>query len=373
MFNVVPIDSNKIKVNYQLSFWYPIFWKPRIIIPIETYVTTTSDFKYIASVKEKWEFSFFEIVTKQFIPRLWDIWHIIQTPVPEYPPIRALSSEGKVSFVEMPPTVCIETKCVGLNRYPGPPLSIVPGFSLFGALRTSRPNRDPIYPVMPVEVQSTSFVCPKTLEPMKQSSWIFHVPTSLQDQILDKVKSGTCYAIDDNESLAEEQDDAVDEVDYEITIQDRGLMKSVTAGILRGNFSYDEAKMSDYETNLKKDYTYKFLPKRVLAQTNVYGEIDLKKINDAVSLIKKAVASQGKALLGGDVRIVNRDTDLELKIASNSISAPSIDECVPKIGLQLWDCKGCFNPKGEPAMAVYEIQYDYKLTKIFVELTNFKQ
>lgn len=368
---MIPIDSNKIKINYQLSFWYPIFWKPRIIIPIETFITTSSDNKYIVSVKDKWEFSVFDIIRNQFIPRLWDIWHIIQTPVPEYPPIRTLTS-GKVSFVEMPQTICIETKCVGLNKYPGPPLSVVPGFSLFGDLRTSRPNRDPIYPVMPVEIQSTSFACSTTGEPMKQSSWIFHVPTSLQEKVLDKAKASSWVSINDNENLADERDDIVDEVDYEITIQDKGLMKSVTAGTVRGNLTYDEAKMLDYENYLKKDYSYRFLPKRVLAQTNVYGEIDLKKINDAVSLLKKAIATEGKILLGNNVRIINRDTDLESKIVSSSIIAPSIDECVPKIGLQLWDCKGCFNPKGEPAMAVYEIQYDYKLTKVFVELTNFK-
>ena len=207
---------------------------------------------------------------------------------------------------------------------------------------------------------------------MKQSSWIFHVPTALQDKILDKAKARTSYPIDDGDNLADEQDDTVDDVDYEITIQDKGLMKSVTAGTLRGNVTYDEEKMADYESYLSKDYTYKFLPKRVLAQTDVYGEIDLKKINDAIALIKKAVATRGKELLGNDVRIVNRDADVESKVASNSMVAPSIEECNPKIGLQLWDCKGCFNPKGEPAMAVYEIQYNYKLTKIFVELTNVK-
>jgi hypothetical protein len=220
---------------------------------------------------------------------------------------------------------------------------------------------------MPVEIQSTTFLSTNG-EQMKKSSWIYHVPTSLQEKIIDKIS--ICFPINDIENVIEESDDTVDEVDFETTIQDKGLMKSVTAGTLRGNITYDEVKITEYEKFLTKDYEYKFLSKRILAQTDIYGEIDLKKINDAISLIKKAVATQGKILFGNNIRIINRDTDLESKIISKMINSPSIDECNPKVGLQLWDCKGCFNPNGEPAMAVYEIQFDSKLTKIFVELTN---
>ena len=41
---------------------------------------------------------------------------------------------------------------------------------------------------------------------------------------------------------------------------------------------------------------------------------------------------------------------------------------MPLLGLQLWSCKACFNMKGEPAMAVYEMQYGYRLTTVQVEL-----
>lgn len=220
---------------------------------------------------------------------------------------------------------------------------------------------------MPVEIQSTNFLSTNG-EQMKKSSWIYHVPTSLQEKVIDKINIS--FPINDIETIIEESDDIIDDVDFETTIQDKGLMKSVTAGTLRGNVTYDDVKVFEYEKFLIKDYEYKFLSKRILAQTDIYGEIDLKKINDAISLIKKAVETQGKVLLGNNIRIINRDLDLESKIVSKIIKAPSIDECNPKIGLQLWDCKGCFNPNGEPAMAVYEIQFDSKLTKVFVELVS---
>jgi len=49
-------------------------------------------------------------------------------------------------------------------------------------------------------------------------------------------------------------------------------------------------------------------------------------------------------------------------------SIDGIPDKSPKIGFQLWSCKGGFNMKGEPVMAVYEMQYGYRLTKMYVEL-----
>lgn len=37
-------------------------------------------------------------------------------------------------------------------------------------------------------------------------------------------------------------------------------------------------------------------------------------------------------------------------------------------GLQLWGTKACFNTKAEPAMAIYEIQYDKRVTTVFIEI-----
>jgi hypothetical protein len=38
------------------------------------------------------------------------------------------------------------------------------------------------------------------------------------------------------------------------------------------------------------------------------------------------------------------------------------------LGLQLWNSKACFNMKAEPVMAIYEMQYGYRLTRVHVEL-----
>ena len=46
-------------------------------------------------------------------------------------------------------------------------------------------------------------------------------------------------------------------------------------------------------------------------------------------------------------------------------------DSAPKLGFQLWSCKGGFNSKAEPAMAVYELQYKYRRTTLFVELSDY--
>lgn len=355
VFQQTQLSTNKYKLNYHLSFWYPMLWRPRIIIPASCIIEFSSDNKLV-SVQETWEISLFDILLKQLPPRFWDLWNSLSTPTPEYPPIKHLSSVGKVSFLEMPQTLAIEIKWAAPSKYPGPPLLAIPSFGLFGALRTSRPNRDPIFTALPVEVQSGRFVCPELNEEMKTTSWTIHVPTSLQHHVYDKAVARTVFPLADTEEL-ESADDLVDELDYQVGLENINVMKSATGGVLRGNVTFNTELMRDFEAKEKKEYQYKLAPKRIIAAMDIKGDASAAKISEALKTIKETVARDSARVLGKAAKMRSRDLN----------QAPS-NEGTPLLGLQLWSCKGCFNPKAEPAMAAYELQYDGRLTKVFVEL-----
>jgi hypothetical protein len=361
VFRTTPLTDRKFEIEYQLSFWYPMVWRPRIIIPIKATVTTNADYSAIVEVKEEWKFSVADLFTKQFMPRFWDIWHIFASPSPEYPPVKNIARIGKVSIVELPETVAIEVRWSGSAKYPGPPLLAAPGFSLFGSLRTSRPNRDPYLAVMPVEVQSGRYKDASTGEEMKRSSWIFHVPTVLQEKVLEQAKSGQLNTITDVVDGMEGPDDIEPKEELKVEMQNVNVMKSITAGALRGqNVKVDEVALADFLAKEKKEYMYKILPPRKVAQIDIKGEAKPEKIAAALKEIRAAVESEGKNIFGRPVKLRSRNLD------DSSRDAGKDD--APLLGLQLHNVKGCFNYKAEPAMAIYEMQYGYRLTRVHVEL-----
>jgi len=366
-----------VEIEYQISFWYPMLWRPRIIIPGKAIVTVSRDGTTVTSVSEKWETNVMEIFLKQFFPRVWDVWHVFSSPSPEYPPIKELASLGKVSFVELPQTVAVEARWTGPAKFPGPPLLVLPGFALFGKLQTSKPNRDPFYTVLPVESSTEIYVDAASSEEMKRSTWSMHVPTSLQEKVQAKVKAETTFPLISNErrerlmgsEVVEEEDDLDVPADLSVSNLDNiNVMRSITGGKQRGNFELDEQVMDEFARREVLEYQYRILPKRIAAQVDIKGEADSEKISEALKLIKAAVGassplssqsyqslpSPAAAALGAR-RVSYRDNKGE---ATDS----------PLLKLQLWGTKACFNPIGEPAMAIYEIQYQMRLTKVTVEL-----
>ena len=365
IFAVSPTsEKNQVEIQYQLSFWYPMAWKPRIIIPARAIVTMNNDLSSVIAVKENWEISMLTVFMKQLLPRFWDVWHVFCSPTPEYPPINELKKVGKVSFVELPQTVCMEVRWTGSAKYPGPPLLAAPSFSLFGALRTSKPRRDPFHTILPIEVQSGKFKDVKTGEDMKRSSWIYHVPTSLQEQIMDKARAETIFVLkDEDETDDDEGENPEAKLDYQTQLSNDNInvMKCVTAGALRGqNIEFDGAMMRDFESKEKKEYLYKIVPKRVIAQVDILGEADPDRITEALQLIRAAVKSDGNRIFNRAVRMRSRDYD--------GVESSTADNTAPLLGLQLWHSKACFNMNAEPVMAIYEMQYGYRLTRVHVEL-----
>ena len=59
----------------------------------------------------------------------------------------------------------------------------LPGFSLWGGLKTSKPNRDPFFTTLPVEVSSDTYVDIRG-EIRKRSRWAMTVPSKLHAEVI---------------------------------------------------------------------------------------------------------------------------------------------------------------------------------------------
>jgi hypothetical protein len=135
------LSPDTVEIIYQLSFWYPLPWRPRIIIPATAVLklsprttltpspilsssstnshsipTTPTLARKITSVTERWEVSPFDIFVKQMPPRLWDLWHALASPIPEYPPIKEVAKAGNVRMLELPHSICVEVHWSGAAK-----------------------------------------------------------------------------------------------------------------------------------------------------------------------------------------------------------------------------------------------------------------
>ena len=350
-------DSGKniASISYQLSFWYPTFWRPRIIIPGKLLLKISDDVAKVERIDDVWEVSLLDIFSKQFLPRLWDVWHILQTPCPEYVPVRELRRLGEVTISTITETICVEAKWCGPTKFPGPSVLTAAGFSLFGKLKTSRPVRDPIFTVLPLEVQSSKYTDSVSGEEMKNTTWYYHVPTALQTAELVARAREERFADVVSQSESASEDDLQDEIDYQTGIDNVSLMKGLTQGALRGAVELDEQLVREFESKESKQFRYAFRPRRYTASVDVVGEPTAEKISNALKKIKEVVPLQG-------LRLDESGAMVRPKLAV----AGDYDSVV--LGLEHHHCKATFNPRGEPAMVVYEIQYGWRLSKVFVEL-----
>ena len=383
IFNVTTINENKFQLEYQLSFFYPMPWRPRIIIPGTVIVETSDEMNnkvLIKKVVEKWDYKVFDIVKQQFFPRFWDIFHLFNTPSPEYPPYKVLGQIGPVEFIEISPTLTLEIRWRGLANQPGPPLQVIPDFALFGDLKTSKIDREEFYTVLPPEVQSGKYTCPITGNSMKQSSWFFHVPTNLREQIIKKEKlknlqnghgnniNNEKYTVIDLNSIIESDEETPNqsEIDYAVGYENIAVMPSLTKGTLRGNYELNMTMIADMRANEKVDYIYKYTPKRIIARTSVNGNAESTKITKAFQILKSTAENTENIK-----NICKKSSSSQIKYVNPlTKSLPSINNPNANnwIGLQLYNTKVCFSPRGQPGMAIYEIQFQARLTKVFIEL-----
>lgn len=365
-------EKNEIVLDYQLSFWYPLPWRPRIIVPGKATITVNAEGNRVLSVKDDWEVSVLNIMTKQAAPRLWDVWHIFSTPTPEYPPIKTFGRvDRKVTLVELPPTIAVETSWTGLAKFPGPPLLVMPGFALDGELRTSRPNRDPFLTTLPVESSSDSFA-KEDGTAMKKNTFTMHVPTQLHSKVMGEIrqteptvmKTEAQILLENGET--EGQDDETYESDAQVGISDEKLsklenisiMKSVTGGVQRGDYDANDELVREFAASESLSRKYKALPRRLMAQVKVTGEVTPEKVKEAVDMIKTAVSTPSMQDM---LPAAPAGKKYSLQLRSDGSANPLV-------GFQMFGSKACFNPRGQPAMAIYEIQYDKRVTNVQIEL-----
>ena len=119
VFSQRMIREDTIEINYQLSCWYPLPWRPRIIIPAvaELKISFLDGKPAISSITEKWEVSPLDILFKQIPPRWWDLWHIFSSPSPEYPPIQTIKKvRNNVQVRVLPQTVFMEVQWSGAAK-----------------------------------------------------------------------------------------------------------------------------------------------------------------------------------------------------------------------------------------------------------------
>ena len=377
-------SSTLIEIDYQLSFWWPLPWRPRINIPAKAVITldtSTAARIMLSSVVEKWQPSLLDIFFKQVVPRAWDVWHLFSSPVPEFPPLKELGRAGKVTMVEVPPTLVYEARWTGLAKYPGPPLVTLPGFAFVGDLRTSRPNRDPFFTVLPIEAQTDAFLDPVTGKEMKQTSWTVPVPSSLvSDALLKAAQAGTSLVAPATSAVdlgqeddgtgggggGGEADDKEAEADFVTMSLDRvNLMKSVTGGTMRGEgLRFDEQMVDEYRRAEKVECQYRVQPRRLLARVPVRGEVTSEKISAALNDIRAAVNSGSFATTPSS----SSQQQQRLRMKRRSMDSYSDPAYSPQVGLAVGNCKACFNSQAQLAMGIYEIQFDKREADVFVEL-----
>ena len=375
IYNKSKNDKGKIILDFQLSFWYPIFWRPRIIIPGIVIIECNSDYTSIIDVKEEWKVSISDIILKQLPPRFWDVWHLYSSPPSEYvPEEKIIGRENGVTFIQLPQQIVCDISWSNKAEYPGPPITTIPSFSLFGKFRTSLPNRDPTFATQPIEVSSAKYIA-KDGEAWKQTTWSFTVPSCVHPEIIQVASNEEIFPCQMDAVEEEENEDVNDVADYETGVDSVGVMKSVTGGAARGQFQYDKNEISNFKKNEIREYRYRIQPPRVVAMTEFKGEATPTKISDSLKSIRTTIGSAGinsssrvrRSYPWGSLSTKlspSPSTDIDIDIDTESNDKISCEA----IGLRLTNVKSCFNAKGEPSMAVYVMQYNDEKTQVFLEV-----
>lgn len=331
-------SERKVKVRYQLSFWYPFPWRPRIIVPATATISFETDQRTILSVDEAWDITLFDILLKQIPPRFWDIWHVFSIPVPEYPPVtnivplKPLQKEA-ISVVRLPESILYQAVWYAPKSLFGPPLTVIPGFSLYGRIGPAQgKGAEPYYTVKNVEVSSSRFLHPITGEEMKLYRWRMHVPTCLQDKVLSLVQSRTKLLIegdsllgddDGNEisiaSSAMDNTSSINVTDFEVEngyepgspLEDQVRMEPSVGPLLQhqqesGNdqqesdaeegkdirgtqYALTEKQMEIYEANQHTFGSFIYQRPRLMAQILLKGEVDSNRIAQTWKRLRESI------------------------------------------------------------------------------------
>lgn len=161
----------------------------------------------------------------------------------------------------------------------------------------------------------------------------------------------------------ESEDDQAAESDYQVGLETMSVMKGLEKGSLRGDFDIDYALIEQMQKSEEADYAFRLAPRRLIAQTTVFGSADADKIKKAFQIVKNAVATGSASVLRKPMRIRCHESAGDSEVKDGNAW----------LGLGLHGTKVCFNQRGEPSMAIYEIQFGARQTKVFAELEDITQ
>lgn len=113
--------------------------------------------------------------------------------------------------------------------------------------------------------------------------------------------------------------------------------------------------MKEFESFESKKYKYSVRPKRLVAAVDVRGEVTAEVLTKSVAAIRKQIES-------------NRDNFMPGKSIRLAPSRDDSEDDSGEIGVQLFYTKACFNPRAEPSMAIYEMQYKFRKTRIYLDI-----
>lgn len=265
----------------------------------------------------------------------------------------------------------------------------MPGFALVGSLKSAtRPGvREPYCTSLPVEVQSgRRYACPETGEERRQSAWRLTVPSALQPDLVAAAKlAGPGQAIVTASQLEEDEEgvgvgvegkqkelptekadeEEMDEVDYQVGYENLSVLRSATGGVLRGRRTTGpeaERALRDFEQKERKSFRFNMLPRRTVLAVDLQGDVDADKIGQALRTIQASALYRKMKEAG--------TSSSSTASSPTSSSSPSSIPSPPEFGLLLWGTKAGFDRNGLPAMAVYEMQYSYRTTTVFLELES---
>ena len=147
-------------------------------------------------------------------------------------------------------------------------------------------------------------------------------------------------------------------MDYQVGLENIEVMESIKGASRGQNVDFDRELMKKFEDAESIAYRYRVIPKRTLATLKIQGDPTSEKISENLRELREVVSKESSKFFGRAVSMKSLDVK----------SFEGTNDGSPKFGVQMWNCKGGFNSKAEPAMAVYEMQYGYRSTKLYVEL-----
>jgi Uncharacterized conserved protein (DUF2358) len=153
------VGGNQIKLQWQISVVWPIFWGPRILLTGTSDITLNGDDTMIIRQVDKLDSSsdLLSTVADQLVPRFWDTYHIGMTPsaevMPRVPIKQGLLPKGYNLFEVPARLVSSPTQLDSAAGREDGNAQIIPNHAFSCAIKTIGPQKQEYIPASPLQVQ----------------------------------------------------------------------------------------------------------------------------------------------------------------------------------------------------------------------------